>query len=1470
MKPGGRYLIAIGVPECPQLGLPPLAGVATDVTRIADLLTDVTQGYERVLDDRIALGTTSGTMLAELHAWFGSAERSPDDYVVIYFAGHGEVSSGRFEEHCLLTSDAQDNRPDTVFRTAEFASIFFNGPLRPQNVLLVLDVCYAGRGSGDVLVRTLEQGCLAPDGAGFWVLAATGSDSIAADGAFVDGFYAALCDAQYRPASGAAYFTPSDLARAISRWLEHHRRAQRAYCSAIGAGASDAFFFRHPTFAPLANEAGEGNALFWEHAASGADIPGSDDRFFSGRRSALRAAHGWLRNVAPQRPALVVTGLPGSGKSALLANLILDKDEAGGTHFDVCLLATKDSLINLTHKVAIALDCRAREPLQLVAELHRSARRATIAIDGLDEAREPDLIEYQLLQPLSDCTGIRLILGTRRRGEGIALGERALVIDLDAPDFFDSQDVVDYVAKRLARGGPHVNYAAPEDQQAATDIAQYIARAAGTSFLCARLVCRAVLSLTATIDTSKPGWEQQIPVPGSIDSAYTLDFQRYDAIKRRRFIDLLMPLAFAQGKGLPIGSLWLSIAGRLGGNAYTNDSLFELIEEAGFFLIQESEHGHPVFRLFHQTFVEFLIKRRPNAQGALLFFNALERYATGERGDLDFSSVKERYVLRYFAAHAAAANQLDHYLESPAYLLAVRPAELLAELSGVCSERGRLLASAYRSTCHWWREDRENNFLSYFGLSCAERGVTDVMAKMNARNQDARWHPLAALGVPGASSQVYARGTESISSLAVLTDWNGDTIAVCGYASGGLRLWNISCDKLVAELVRPNEFSGTANGRESAKVAHLEVLRRGRALHIAAVFGERVLAIYEMSPEWVCVSCSCICTEKVQALCFSENGNAPVLVTAGGLMLSVWTLADLTPVDSVTNASKAEIYGLAPFILDGKSVVAVVNDTYRSAKKVEDDIVRIWEVAGLRLRFSAGHPRMGLGSYVHVCSVSGRTKVVVADISGNACVFDPQGSPPSFHPYQCNAFGRSEGVGNVCHSASGEFESRLVSYLHGRLTVASVRAVASHPDAVHIVQGEGECRLGNGHCRVTHDGLWLVAADDRQLRTFRLADIFDAQSPVMADYQAFFRSRDIKRAVEYRGLFIIGDHVGGLSCWRNDGTCMWHQELAGGRITSIVLTTRGEDQVLLVATYGAVLHQLVPATGFSIADCINLPGEIAALQTVAIRGTQLCFAIVNETFCGSMFYAVRVWDLLRGTELDTQVAEGYEPSQGLSSRAFEFRSDEPRHGFVMEDYFKTKRMPCSLTYRRGKQWLVMCGGAHGEVRVIDYDTLFEVDCWVNNTERHKSAYVRAIAAADCDGATFVLASNDYGGLCMRTLRGHPAASADGGHAQSDPHDHDTRVFNDSAHCEGVYSLAAFPWDPPIFLSGGQDGVVNVWTIEMNLLERIELNAPVVALEILENDALLVTTNIGIVKLQFYRHISASRISQQAWGFKRVC
>lgn len=237
----GRYLIAIGSPHCSNLGLDFLPAVESDIDKVAKLLTDRSQGYKRVLADQIPLGMTSQVIKSALSAWFSSPERRASDCVIIYYAGHGD-EGGRFGDHYLLTVESHEsNLLNTAIETRSLIKSFFQGNnTPPQNILLILDVCYAGIGQQQTLTALSKLESVRAMENSIWLIASS-TDTKAGDGTFVAALETVM---KMEHEHDREFLEMERLIELLNQHFETTQQAQRARGIATFKGQS--CFIRNP------------------------------------------------------------------------------------------------------------------------------------------------------------------------------------------------------------------------------------------------------------------------------------------------------------------------------------------------------------------------------------------------------------------------------------------------------------------------------------------------------------------------------------------------------------------------------------------------------------------------------------------------------------------------------------------------------------------------------------------------------------------------------------------------------------------------------------------------------------------------------------------------------------------------------------------------------------------------------------------------------------------------------------------------------------------------------------------------------------------------------------------------------------------------------------------------------------------------------------------------------------------------
>ncbi|MET9555197.1 caspase family protein [Streptomyces sp. NPDC006645] len=681
-----RYVIAAGTRHYTHL--PELPEAHRDVQRIADLFTSM--GYERVLTD-VSYDPRADDFEDALADWCAGAELTADDTVVLYYAGHGDLpDAGNYRLACAGTVES---RPRSWLSPRNLEAVL--GASGVRNVLFVIDACNAAAGAGDIASAADAFAAVRPrgaeGGAGTWVMASARHRDLADDGAFVAELASVI-----KAGDGASqrYLSPALLAHRVNQSFERAGRRQRASCSLADQSAQPPFF-SNPKFDPSAETDTAGRlggdasdrASHFEPRGRGVEHVSDPGSYFTGRGHALTALRTHLAATDERRP-LVVTGAPGSGKSAVLGKIVLEGEHGGegedggerdaDNRIDVSINMRHQTLHDVVQRLASAADVSATTVPALLTALAGRRRPFRIVADSLDEAGPGDgkaearHIAWELLRPLAAVPCVRLVIGSRRELL-LHIGDRAPVIDLDSTEYADDTSIAEYAERVLTDlGSPYEH--APE---VARTVAEEVAARAGRCFLVARMTTTALMRDTP-IDIAVPGWAERLPsdVNGALD-AY---LERLPQGRRSTALALLTALAFGEGHGLPRAGVWAQVASRLSGEALTEAHIDELVDEDGSYLTVVEQDGRKYFRLYHQQLTTHLQTRtlrfRDLADIQRCFVDTLLDLVP-HRADQPHWDRAHPYVRGYLATHAAAAGTIDDLIEDPAFVLAADVSGLL-------------------------------------------------------------------------------------------------------------------------------------------------------------------------------------------------------------------------------------------------------------------------------------------------------------------------------------------------------------------------------------------------------------------------------------------------------------------------------------------------------------------------------------------------------------------------------------------------------------------------------------------------------------------------------------------------------------------------------------------------------------------------------------------------------------------------
>ncbi|WP_338687565.1 caspase family protein [Streptomyces acidiscabies] len=489
MRECRRFFIALGVerylnlPEHEQLG-----SVPSDIRAVRELLAGF--GYQHVLP---GLGEyeSADQIRQKLRHWSADVALTPDDVVVFYYAGHGLVQDR--DRHYLLCWDSRDDEDaaTTALATEDLVRILCRGDL--SHLLLVLDTCAGGAGSADATALALQTIAYRRGGSGtaggLWFLASARRKDLAEEGWFATVLPAAVRVTTERTGQRQQFLDLTELVKAVNERFEADGTGQRAelasglvtglapflpnadYREALPPIGTDLELQRRAATLDLVDHFGP--------RSRGVEFESEHGLYFSGRTRVLTELTRWLSAPEGDGRGRVITGPPGCGKSAVLGRVVALSDPGYRARFDLdaldpatvvpesCVTAAVHArhkrLDEIVERIAVHLGIDVDGTAALLQELTRRGRAGSptvIVVDAVDEAGsdtaadagghgEPRRITRELLRPLSEIPGVRLLVGTRPELVG-PLGATFHPIDLDRPGYrAERTDVAGYVTKML-------------------------------------------------------------------------------------------------------------------------------------------------------------------------------------------------------------------------------------------------------------------------------------------------------------------------------------------------------------------------------------------------------------------------------------------------------------------------------------------------------------------------------------------------------------------------------------------------------------------------------------------------------------------------------------------------------------------------------------------------------------------------------------------------------------------------------------------------------------------------------------------------------------------------------------------------------------------------------------------------------------------------------------------------------------
>ena len=909
---GRRFLIATGV----TTGLPKSGSrVVESVDRISNLFQS-RLGYERI--PTLGLNPAKNGMLQGLRNF--AKQCRPDDYVVLYHTGHADLVAG---QHMLWMGDTDDPVTDTVATDDLAKWLLAYTPV--SKLLVILDTCFAGQGGTEFLIAALKA---VDDFSGKTLLAITSAhpkEQVRA-GDFARLFERAIGDpaiAGYEPRS----LSPHAIVSSINK--DPERKAWQTVSFSEVLGTEETPFLPNPRYevrfhgldlatqSQLEQDEQRRQDLerFFNPRARGVDVPEASGWNFIGRHVALRQITAWLGAPRDSR-TLVVTGDPGSGKSAVIGRMtILSHPDWGRTvprqgipadtipppgSIDVAIHGRNRTADEVLQALSAAARVTATTPGEFLQAVRGKSMVA--AIDAIDEAIDPERLVTSILNPLIEAgpqVGFRLLLGTRSYLLD-RLSQRVNCIDLDTERYADPESIRVYAGRMLhaTKGSPYTD-ADPAIVRAVTEA---IAQAADRSFLVALITSRTLASVGGLADPTDPVWLEGLPATAAEAMEQDLETRLGDQAVRAR--DLLRPLAYAAGNGLPWEDIWAPLASLLAAREYTDKDLIWLRRNAGSYVVEALESGRSVYRLYHTALAEHLRHgrddRRVNQQFVKFLLSQVPEAASGEQAWPE----AHPYVLSHLATHANTAGEYSRLASDPCYLACAAPPGLLSAFAAAEDPETRLVAVAYERAVHRLHGGDLADRLSYLEFA-ARRARAETLADRIARYPVRRvWSVRWTQAPPDYPHRVLAGHRGPVREVVTITSRDLGPRAASVGDDGTVRLWDLT----VGEQIAMCQVSRVP----LAAVDLVELPERGQMLAVFSSDGiltthelpslSRVMRIHAHSGLSDILRSVQLIAAEMQCLQLPD-GRWTVVTGGPGMMTTAWDIQEGTPIIRLTTES---------------------------------------------------------------------------------------------------------------------------------------------------------------------------------------------------------------------------------------------------------------------------------------------------------------------------------------------------------------------------------------------------------------------------------------------------------------------------------------------------------------------------------------------------------------------------------------
>jgi WD40 repeat protein len=879
----------------------------------------------------------------------------------------------------------------------------------------------------------------------------------------------------------------------------------------------------------------------------------------------------------------VITGGPGSGKSALLGVMVCalhprlrESTRHLWQHVPVPQSAWTGPLaaIHLRERTVGEAGAALIRQLHLPLSPQSTPREIVDAIsalpdppliifDALDEAAGQDGVHRQLLQPLatpgSDGNlAAHLWIGTRPwRQFNDLLSDAAArnhLIDLDmVPADQLHTELRDYIDDFLTHAVAYQDRSVLSVRRSlARGVADALTapgRARSGEFLIAALYTHWLLRCPTPPSTPADVTALLGQIPADVPSVLDLDLSTRE--DQPWLTALLVTLAHAHGAGMPATVLRRAACAfypHAVPSEITVPDFDRLLQQVRFYLRSTSDSdGTSLYRLFHQSLVDHL--NSPGTDLSPLVDRILAAVPADDQGRPQ-PEAAEPYIQRHWIQHAADAGRIDLLVHEP-------PASLLLPLNAAARTRqGRLGAAIYRQSAHLPAFGNIGSRRQLLTIDAARYRARDLVRRLTLAMPSSSLRVVPGWATGGATTpwmRALLTDTGNVTSVAV-GQVEGRTIIVSGSGDRTLRVWDAATGSPIG-----SPFTGHHTG------------------DVTAVAAGQV------------------------------DGHAVIISGSTDGTVRVWDTATGTPVGDPLTGHIGEVNAVAVGHLAGRAVIVSGS---------ADQTVRVWDAA---TGAPVGDPITGHTwsvTTVAVGQVEGRTIIVSGSGDRTVRVWDAATGTPVGDPLT----GHTDWVTSV-----------TVGQVDGRTIIASGsdRTVRVWDAATGTPVGDPLTGHTDWVTSVTVgqvDGRTIIASGsgDRTVRVWDAATGTPVGDPLTG------HTGDVTAVavgqVDGRTIIASGSFDRTMRVWDVATSSPVGNPLAGhtGEVTSVAVGQVEDRTIVVSGSVDRTVRVRDAATGAPVGD--PLTGHTRDVTAVAVGQVDGRTIIVS----GSADGAVRVWDAATG------------------------------------------------------------------------------------------------------------------------------------------------------------------------------------------------------------------------------------------------